>query len=46
MKDLLSIITANREERGWTEYQLEERSGIQQYTIYSWYLKHLVPTIP
>ena len=46
MKDLLSIITANREERGWTEYQLAERSGLPQSTISSWYRKHLVPTIP
>lgn len=46
MKVLLSIITANREERGWTEYQLAERSGLPQSTISSWYRKHLVPTIP
>ena len=28
MKDILSVITAYREERGWTEYQLAERSGL------------------
>lgn len=29
MKDILSIITAYRDERGWTEYQLAERSGLR-----------------
>lgn len=46
MKDILSIITAYREERGWTEYQLAERSGLPQSTISSWYHKNMVPTIP
>ena len=27
MKDILSVITAYREDRGWTEYQLAARSG-------------------
>ena len=46
MKDLLSVITAYREERGWTEYQLAQRSGLYQATISSWYRKHLIPTVP
>lgn len=46
MKDILSVITAYREERGWTEYQLAERSGLPQSTISSWYRKDMVPTIP
>lgn len=46
MKDILSVITAYREERGWTEYQLAERSGLPQSTISSWYHKNMVPTIP
>ena len=46
MKDILSVITAYREERGWTEYQLAERSGLPQSTISSWYRKNMVPTIP
>lgn len=46
MKDILSAITRYREERGWTEYQLAERSGLPQSTISSWYRKHMVPTIP
>ena len=46
MKDTLSAITAYREDRGWTEYQLAERSGLPQSTISSWYRKNMVPTIP
>lgn len=46
MKDILSLITAYREARGWTEYQLAERSGLPQSTISSWYRKEIVPTVP
>lgn len=46
MKDILASITAYREERGWTEYQLAERSGLPQSTISSWYRKKMVPTVP
>ncbi len=46
MKDILAAITKYREERGWTEYQLAERSGLPQSTISSWYRKNMVPTIP
>ncbi|MBQ3179895.1 MAG: helix-turn-helix transcriptional regulator [Firmicutes bacterium] len=46
MKDILAVIAAYREERGWTEYQLAERSGLPQYTISSWYRKNMVPTVP
>ena len=46
MKDVLSAITTYREERGWTEYQLAERSGLPQSTISSWYRKNMIPTIP
>ena len=46
MKDILSAITAYREDRGWTEYQLAERSGLPQSTISSWYRKKMVPTLP
>lgn len=34
-KDILSVITAYREERGWTKYQLIERSVLPQSTISS-----------
>lgn len=46
MKDILAAITKYRQERGWTEYQLAERSGLPQSTISSWYRKNMVPTIP
>lgn len=46
VKDILAVIAAYREERGWTEYQLAERSGLPQYTISSWYRKNMVPTVP
>ena len=46
VKDILGAITRYREERGWTEYQLAERSGLPQSTISSWYRKNMIPTIP
>lgn len=46
MKDILSAITAYRSARGWTEYQLAERSGLPQSTISSWYRKNMVPSVP
>ena len=46
MKDILTVITSYRENRGWTEYQLAEHSGLPQSTISSWYRKNMVPTIP
>jgi len=46
IKDILAAITAYREQRGWTEYQLAERSGLPQSTISSWYRKNMVPTVP
>ena len=46
VKDILATITEYREARGWTEYQLAERSGLPQSTISSWYRKNMVPTIP
>lgn len=46
MKDILTVITKHREERGWTEYELAERSGLPQSTISSWYRKNIVPTLP
>lgn len=43
--DILGRITENRKKRGWSEYQLAERSGIPQSTISSWYKKGMTPTI-
>lgn len=45
MKDILTVITQYREARGWTEYQLAERSGLPQSTISSWYRKNMMPSI-
>ena len=42
--DILRRITENRKKRGWSEYQLAERSGIPQSTISSWYKKGMTPT--
>lgn len=46
MKDILTTITKHREDRGWSEYQLAERSGLPQSTISSWYRKNMIPTVP
>ncbi|MGM9652287.1 MAG: helix-turn-helix domain-containing protein [Eubacteriales bacterium] len=45
MKDILSEIVRLREARGWSEYQLAERSGLPQSTISSWYRKKALPSI-
>lgn len=45
MKNILETITKYRLERGWTEYQLAERSGLPQSTISSWYRKDTVPSL-
>ena len=42
--DILGMIRKNREARGWTEYQLAERSGLPQSTISSWYQKGMTPS--
>ena len=44
MTDILGLIRKNREARGWTEYQLAERSGLPQSTISSWYKKGMTPS--
>ena len=45
MRDVLSVITQLRQERGWTEYELAERTGLPQSTISSWYRKNALPSI-
>lgn len=45
MKDVREVITKYREDRGWTEYQLAEISGLPQSTISSWYSKNMMPTL-
>lgn len=44
--DILRKITEMRLEKGWTEYELAERSELSQSTISSWYRKNLIPSIP
>jgi transcriptional regulator with XRE-family HTH domain len=43
---VLERITYYRTQKGWTEYQLAEESGLTQSTISSWYRKNMVPSIP
>lgn len=43
--DILKKITDMRLEKGWTEYELAERSELTQSTISSWYRKNLIPSI-
>lgn len=45
MKNILKTITKYRLERGWSEYQLSERSGLPQSTISSWYRKKMTPSV-
>ena len=45
MKDILSSISQLRQARGWTEYQLADKSGLPQSTISSWYRKKMTPSV-
>ena len=45
MVPVLERITYYRLQKGWTEYQMAEVSGLTQSTISSWYRKDLVPSI-
>lgn len=44
--DVLARIIQLKDAKGWSEYQLAERSGLAQSTISSWYRKNMLPTIP
>lgn len=44
MVDVLARIKQLRDERGWSDYQLAERSSLPKSTISSWYQKNLVPS--
>ncbi len=46
MINVLERITYYRLQKGWSEYQLAEHSGLTQSTISSWYRKNMIPTIP
>lgn len=43
--NVLERITFYRKQKGWTEYQLAEESGLTQSTISSWYRKDMLPSI-
>ena len=43
--NVLDRIVELRLERGWTEYQLSQQSGITQSTISAWYRKNTLPSI-
>lgn len=45
MIDVLERVTYYRNQKGWSEYQLAEKSGLTQSTISSWYRKNMVPSI-
>ena len=45
MINVLDRITYYRKQKGWTEYQLAEHSGLTQSTISSWYRKDMLPNI-
>ena len=44
--NILKCILRYRNERGWSEYELAERSGLPQSTISTWYRKNIIPTVP
>lgn len=43
--NILEKITTYRQQRGWTEYQLAEKSELPQSTISSWYRKGMQPSL-
>lgn len=46
MIDVLKKINYYKAQKGWSEYQLAEKSGLTQSTISSWYRKDMLPSIP
>lgn len=46
MIDVLERIVFYRKQKGWSEYQLAEESGLTQSTISSWYRKNMIPSVP
>ena len=45
MKNVLDEIDRLRLKRGWTEYELAQRSTLPQSTISSWYRKKMLPSL-
>ena len=46
MFNVLERIAFYQAQKGWTEYQLAEKSGLTQSTISSWSRKNMTPSIP
>lgn len=46
MEELLSTIRRYQNERGWTDYQFADRTGMPQSTISSWFSKNVIPSVP
>ncbi|WP_122644232.1 helix-turn-helix domain-containing protein [Luxibacter massiliensis] len=45
MINVLEKINYYRIQKGWSEYQLAEKSGLTQSTISSWYRKNMLPSL-
>ena len=45
MFNVLERIAFYQAQKGWTEYQLAEKSGLTQSTISSWSRKNMTPSI-
>lgn len=43
--ELLTKITYLRQQKGWSLYQLAQKSGLSFKTIYKWFNKETTPTI-
>ena len=43
--DILKRIDELRQERGWTVFELTNRTNLSEYTIYSWYTRGSRPTL-
>ena len=43
--DILGRIRAERDRRGWTDYELAEHSGLTQSTISTWYNRDIEPGV-
>ena len=46
MDNILNTITAYREERNWSLYDLAAHAGMKSTTISTWYNNSATPTIP
>ncbi len=44
MTDIISTIRRYQNDRGWTDYQFAELSGVPQSTVSSWFTKGAIPS--